>query len=359
MTSYSDDDNFMKPVENGNNRPWKLENDFQLFISQCALQSLLFHMASLRDRQTAIWLEEFTQPVIRERTKQKEGRDQVLGIMAKAMEEATEDIPAAEKDIKLLTYHGLAAMNTNIYPTWDSFFQKLLEMPEEVMTIHSGRAIIPDYEIEINPASLCNRLISVREQIAREFVMDLDSLAEISTNFITDFYEYQKNSDRVQQQEGQGYRTNLMFMDAISGQEDYVRPSPLRKGNFDLLTVLATQESIHRVLNDETVDRSSFRFLRNFYAQRIGSHFTGSNYFGRADNFLEELLTTPPCVVQMQDEECDLVDPVRVAELILKERESVTDEWIDLALNSPNLHTDIKRMQFQRLMGNYGQPPEQ
>jgi hypothetical protein len=254
-------------------------------------------------------------------------------------------------------------MNTNIYPTWDSFFQKLLEMPEEVMTIKSTRPHVPDYEIEINPASLCNRLISVREQIAREFVMDLDALAEMSTNFITDFYEYQKKNDAERHLEGHGYRSNLFFLDSINGEffgdEDYVRPSPLRKGNFDLLTVLATQESIHRILNDDPIDRASYRFLRNFYAQRVGSHFTGNNFYGRADNFLEELLTTAPNVLQMQDEKCDLVDPACIVELILKERERVADEWIDLALNAPNLHTDIKRMQFQRLMDNYGQASQQ
>jgi hypothetical protein len=194
-------------------------------------------------------------------------------------------------------------------------------------------------------------LISVREQISREFARDLDSIADISKSFIHDYFESQNNKETNQE----GYRTNLMFLDNIV-DDDYL-PSPLRKGNFDLLMLLSTQESIHRVLNSEedSVERSSFRFLRNFYAGRIGSHFTGNNWYGRADEFLDELLSTSPCVVQLQDEECDLVEPVRVAELILKERERVALEWLEVALDAPNVHLEIKRLQLQRLMGISGQ----
>jgi hypothetical protein len=338
------------PIDASGNGPWNLDNDFPFFLNQCAVQSLLFLMASLGDRQSAIWLEEFTEPIIRQRTKQKDGRDQVLGSMAKAVQDATHGTQR-EKEIKLLTYHGLGAINTTLFPTWDSYFEKLLDEPGVIYSMESNRPYVPDYELEIKPASVCSRLISVREQISREFARDLDSIAGISSSFIHDYFESQNNKENNQE----GYRTNLLFLDNIV-DDDYL-PSPLRKGNFDLLMLLSTQESIHRVLNSEedSVDRSSFRFLRNFYAGRIGSHFTGNNWYGRADEFLDELLSTSPCVVQLQDEECGLVEPVRVAELILKERERVALEWLEVALDAPNVHLKIKRLQLQRLMGISGQ----
>eukprot|EP00980_Cylindrotheca_fusiformis_P027505 scaffold20791_cov137-Cylindrotheca_fusiformis.AAC.4 len=324
---------------------WKLDNDFDFFLNQCAIQSLLVLMTSLRDRQSALWLENFTQPIVRERTTQKTGRDQVLGAMAKALDDAT---PQAEKEVKLLKYHGVGAINTTLFPTWDSYFEKLLDEPDITYYVESNRPQVPDYELEIKPASVCSRLISVREQIAREFARDLDSIIDISKSFIHDYFEHKGKKETDQE----GYRTNLLFLDAIV-DDDYL-PSPLRKGNFDLLILLVTQESIHRVLNseDDTVDRSSFRFLRNYYAERIGSHFSGNNWYGRADEFLDELISTSPCVSQLQDEECDLVDPVRVAEYILRARERVALEWLEVALDAPNAHLEIKRLQLQRLMGN-------
>lgn len=334
------------PSDRSDENLWKLDNDFDTFLNQCAVQSLIFLMASLRDRQSAIWLEEFVQPIIRERTKQKGGRDQVMGRMAKALQESA-SVTQKEKDIKLLKYHGLGAINTTTFPVWESFYEKLLEEPDITFYIESSQPHVPDYELEIKPASLCSRLISVREQIAREFARDLDSIADISNTFIQDYFESKEN--KVNDKEA--YRTNLLFLDAIV--EDDYRPSPLRKGNFDLLMLLATQESIHRVLNsnDDTIDRSSFRFLRNFYAGRLGSHFTGNNWYGRADEFLDELLCASPCVAQLQDEECDLIEPVRVAEHILRAREKVALEWLEVALDAPNAHLEIKRLQLQRLMG--------
>lgn len=338
------------PIDAAGNVPWNLDNDFPFFLNQCAIQSLLFLMASLRDRQSAIWLEEFTEPIIRQRTKQKHGRDQVMGNMAKAAQDATHGTQM-QKEIKLLTYHGLGAINTTLFPTWDSYFEKLLDEPGVIYSMESNRAYVPDYELEIKPASLCSRLISVREQISRDFARDLDSIADISSTFIHDYFESQNNKKNNQE----GYRTNLLFLDNIV-DDDYL-PSPLRKGNFDLLMLLSTQESIHRVLNrgEDSVDRSSLRFLRNFYAGRIGSHFTGNNWYGRADEFLDELLSTSPCVVQLQDEECDLIDPVRVAKLILKERERVALEWLEVALDASNVHLKIKKLQLERLMGISGQ----
>jgi hypothetical protein len=306
----------------------------------------------MRDRHTAIWLEDFTDPIIRQRSKDKKS-DEVLSKMAKVLKDATR-ATQMEQEIKLLNYHGLGALNTTLFPSWESYFKKLLQEPGVTYSIESSRPHVPDYELEINPASLCSRIISVREQIAREFVKDLDVIADISGQMLQSYFEKIKEQKNANEQVGIE-RPNLLFLE-MSVDSDYT-PSALRKGNFDLLVLIATQESIHRVLNDasaseeDSTDRSSVQFLRNFYAQRIGTHFTGSNWYGRADDFLEELIRTSPSVIQLQDEDCGLVDPVRVFELVLKEREKVALEWLEIALDVPKSHTEIKRWQLDRLMG--------
>jgi hypothetical protein len=299
-----------------------------------------------------LWLEDFTDPIFLQRSKDKKS-DEVLSKMAKVLKDATHATQMGQ-EIKLLTYHGLGALNTTLFPTWESYFEKLLQEPGVTYSIESSRPYVPDYELEINPASLCSRVISVREQIAREFVKDLDVIADMSGQMLERYFEKIK-----EQKNGGGQvgieRPNLLFLE-MSVDSDYT-PSALRKGNFDLLVLIATQESIHRVLNDvsareeDSPDRSSVQFLRNFYAQRIGTHFTGSNWYGRADDFLEELVRTPPSFIQLQDEDCGLVDPVRVVELVLKEREKVALEWLEIALEVPKSHTKIKRWQLNRLMG--------
>jgi hypothetical protein len=312
------------------NGSWQLYNSFEHFLNQCAIQSLLFHMVSLKDRYTAIWLEDFTQPIIHSRTEEGKGRDKLLSNMATAWNDAMSETRPMERSIQLLTYHGLGAINTTLFTTWDSIFHALLQQPKVEYVIESTRpsGMIPTYTLDIVPASLCNRILSVREQIAREFVNDLDVIAEQS---LTVMDKYRTDSNEKLE------RIHQYFLE-MSVHEDY-KPSPLRKGNFDLLLSMTTQEAIHRILNqwcvnnpynnykqheehwgDYPTQMASVQFLRNFYTQRIGTHFTGSNYYGRADDFLDELLQTSPRVMQLQDSHSGWVNPDLLIDLILKVR---------------------------------------
>lgn len=310
-----------------------LKNDFPQFLNQVTIQSFIFLVNSLKDRQTALWVEDFTQPVIRTRTKDKAG-DEVLSNMAKAMTDSLHETEM-ERPIRLLTYHGLHAIDTNLFPTWESYFETLLQKPNENYLIQSTRPHVPDYEMDINPASLCSRLISVRAQIAAEFVVDLGAVAEISAT--------QRYLDS-----GVSEEISLVFLE-MSVHEDY-KPSALRRGNFDLLLTLTTQEAIFRVLLEKTEAPASLGhriFLETFYRQRIGTHFTGSNWYGRANDFLEELQKFPP----EEDEEFGRVDPLDIVNQILEEREKVALEWLEVSRNIPVEHTNIRRLQLNRLMG--------
>jgi hypothetical protein len=328
--------------------PWVLPNGFELFLTQCSIQSFLFLCKSLRDPQTVLWVEDFTQSSIHQ--KKRSGNAPPAG---------------GSGTSKLLAYHGLAALNTTHFPTWDSYFSKLLEQPTEIFIIESHSAYVPEYELEIKPASLCARIVSVRDQIAREFTRDLDVIAAMGGHTLDSYWESLKEkrnqiSDSNDDEAGGSTqvklrRENLFFLELnVNDDSDYA-PSPLRKGNFDLLVLLSTQESIHRVLNDphrqNGVGKVTNHYLRNFYAQRLVSHFSGAQRYGRADDFLEELLGTAPSVVQLSDGATTLIDTHSIAELILKEREAVASEWKELARNVPQEHMEIKRLQLNLLMG--------
>jgi hypothetical protein len=330
--------------------PWVLPNGFDLFLTQCSIQSFLFLCKSLRDPQTVLWVEDFTQSSIRQ--KKRHGYAAPSG---------------GTGNSKLLNYHGLAALNTTLFPTWDSYFSKLLEQPMEIFIIESHSAYVPEYELEIKPASLCARIVSVREQIAREWIRDLDVIAAMGGHTLASYWESLRERREESTDDVAGGNTpvklpreNLFFLELnVNDDSDYA-PSPLRKGNFDLLVLLSTQESIHRVLNDPDrqsgIDRVTNYYLRSFYAQRLVSHFSGAQRYGRADDFLEELLGTAPSVVTLSDGATTLIDTHSIAEMVLKEREAVALEWKELSRNVPQEHMEIKRLQLNLLMGIANEP---
>jgi len=339
----------------GRSGSWTLKNEFPLFLNQCTIQSFLFLLLSLRDLQTVTWLENFTQPTLQSRPK---------SARALAMQETLDanmpDNYAGNKmKSKLLRYHGLAVMNTTLFPTWDHYFKVLLEQEPTVFIIESQAAFQPEYELEINPASLCSRLISVRAQIAQEWVHDLGVVAEMGRRMLDRYWDRLRQL-RESEEDGTPRleRESLLFLESNPSSDpdsDLASVSPLRKGNFDLLLLLATQESIHRVLNNEDrsldpASKASNMYLRDFYAQRLLSHFTGPQRYGRADDFLEELLDAAPRL-QTGEGFTTMIDPIRIAELILKEREQVALEWREIAKAAPQDHFYIKRLQLNILMG--------
>ena len=70
--------------------------------------------------------------------------------------------------LKLLRYHGLGVMNTTLFLMWDSYFGTLLQQPTLALLVESYNGAlsgVKEYEVDINPASLCTRMIAIREQI--------------------------------------------------------------------------------------------------------------------------------------------------------------------------------------------------
>jgi hypothetical protein len=332
---------------------WEIGNTFDQFLNQCTIQSFLYLLKTCHDPQTVMWLENFTRPSI----------DPIRTTRFAGPSEAG---MATSSHSKLLTYHGLAAMNLTAFPTWEHYFFHLLEQPKMLYSIESHQSFVPTYDLEINPSSLCTRLISVREQIAREFSHDLRVLYMMKVQQLMIKYGKENNDTSSVDQRWNSHSgpsrftlasDETLFLDSWDATDgDYAMPSPLRKGNFDLLLLLTTQESIHRILNNKakelftednvgTMSKSDLQYLSSFYLNRVVSHFTGRQPYGRASQFLQELVLQPISE--------DLVNSHHIVQYILATRQQVAREWSHHAAKVSDLHIDIKRAQFSALMKSY------
>jgi len=391
---------------------WKLPNDFSMFLTQRSIQSFMFLTSQLHDPETCYWVEDFTQPNL---VNNKHGESSFslsdsipnLGDIATGTPGWTpgsgggsskqkEETEADKRTCHLLRYHGLAAMDTTLFPTWESYFERLLEQPTDSWVIASDQPHVPEYTWDIDPASLCSRILSVREQLAREFARDLKTVSDMGGQTFDWYWEKLKrsrdakdsddatnwnnnNNDGNQDDDEspalsssssntdsplnvdptslRGSRENLLFLEiSVDDPTSDHKPSPLRRSNFDLLLLLATEEAIQRVLNRWESMRSegdltgsedaSQSFLEGFYQEREHCFQGPLRSYGRADDLLEELLDSA-----LLFGERGAVHPTKIAELVLKEREKVALDWMEIAEESPVHHMRIQKLRLDRMMG--------
>lgn len=344
--------------------------DLRIFLTQRALQSFIFLLTSTRDPHTVRWM------------------DEVYGFGS------------------LESYHGTGAFNLTKWSDWDSMLDDMIGREKSTVVIaakrrgrgHGGWSKdnpyledrFVEFELDIDPPSLVSRILSVREQIAREWTSDLDCLVAANEQVLASYYETMAKS-RVDEEEckdwdsdascipveemtaaytdgsadtsawgklerAHAFDRTAMMMLSNSLAFDARGSSPYRKGNFDLLLLLATQESIHRVLKEYAQDESrrvSFEWLAEFYKARVRKYFDGAQEYGRADDFMEELLLTSP-VMKTAGKKMELVDPLRIAEDILRLRSNVCRDWKEIAEGVPVEHTVLRRNLLAKQMG--GQP---
>ena len=230
----------------------------------------------------------------------------------------------------------------------------------------------------MTPPSLTSRIISIREQIAQEWSSDLDIVIQAGELILDSYFD-----NVIQARDDEDYdetnaagsetttpplfdRTAMSMLSNIFAYNDQPA-SPLRRGNFNLLMLLATQEIIHRLLrvlqqqqqqqgnnnnsNNNNNDAESFQWLSEFYKERVETFFDGDQNFGRYDDFLEELLRSVPSVRRQQSgQKMTIIYPVRLAEQINRAWADVAREWKDIVLNVSTDHVDLKRNILTRQM---------
>jgi len=356
------------------------DEDFRTFLNQCCVQSFMFLLRTNRDPHTIRWLDNFTQPALKDYAWKPASPPKFEDESSYVNDYNMLDRkPASE----LLRYHGLDAMNTTLFSTWEDYFLELLRKSDETLVIETWDPRFPEFDIDVNPASLCSRLISVREQIAGEFVNDLGTISNMGQQIITQYWdEIEMTRERLRAEREAAEESSasgeppsppssevkddsmkgfsfqwLGFLDWDPNYDDFVKPSPLRKGNFDLLMLLTTREATIRLLaegvEDDTtseLETESKEFLRDFFRKRILTCFVGPQRYRRADEFIEDLMLSSPKIIT-KGSRTIIVDPLNIAEQLLIKRDELAAKWKQIAEVVPVEHSEIRRMQLNRLMG--------
>lgn len=311
----------------------------------------------------------------------------------------------------LLSYHGSGAMLD--FGDWDTVFTELMDKPMDVVIVEikgqgQGRGLSPnnpyrmmdeavELEIDIDPPSLANRLLAVRDKIGKEWSDDLDLVISVNDQILPSYVKRNKaarespskGADKDDDEGEYEYKRSfapLQAGDMSSGDFNFgsrsiqtfdrgaiylmnhhpsfgMDGSPLRASSFDLLFLLSLQESIHRVLTSykqagEKKD-VSFAWLKEFYIKNLDTYFDGNQSFGRADDFMDDLLNKPPALKTIKEDgdiKMGFIDPMAIAEDIISHREEVAREWQTIVSNTSEEQDDIRKEVFKRQMEKWGQP---
>jgi hypothetical protein len=132
-----------------------------------------------------------------------------------------------------------------------------------------------------------------------------------------------------------------------------------------LLYNLCTQASIHRVLrllreqgDSSNAKEISFPWLAEFYSERCSDYFNGDLKYGRADDFMEELLMASPSVISASDGKMGLADPRGLAEQIIETRSEIVVEWKALMQQVPQDHAQgIRKVLLSKQMASWSTGP--
>jgi hypothetical protein len=164
----------------------------------------------------------------------------------------------------------------------------------------------------------------VREQITKESCRcDLDILQAANARILDSYFKRAKAERRLRDDQLLTTppvvfeRTAVNILNNCTETFAGGASSPFRKGNFDLLYNLCTQASIHRLLRQLGEAGSDqevlFVWLRNFYTDRVEEYFDGDQKYGQADDFMDDLLSASPLVVNSPDGKMGFADPMGLA----------------------------------------------
>ncbi|GFH61790.1 hypothetical protein CTEN210_18266 [Chaetoceros tenuissimus] len=338
------------------------------FLTQRSIQSFMFLLKEMKDPHSNAWLANFLE---------------------------------MDKRV-LLSYHGTGCLDLERFSEWNCFFDELLEQPEDVVIVEiptrgggnclskdnpfreKEEAQVREIEIDIDPPSIANRILSVRDKISKEWIQDMDLLISVNSDILSSYAERKKEArgtedcdtdsdyergcslDQEKEEVVFGQRTNQSFERGaiyfINNHQNFSggNASPLRSSSFDLLFLLTMQEAIHRLLRsykDAGEEKKiSFAWLNELYKKSLSKYFDGSHVgFGRSEEFLDEILSTSPALKTVGDK-VDFIDPLLVVEDIISFREEVALEWKDTLLKVELDHNDMRTDIFRKQMLKWGQP---
>jgi hypothetical protein len=311
----------------------------KLLLTQRAIQSFIYLLEECRDPHSGKWIEDFL------------------------------DTP------NLINYHGTGAINITRHPTWDAVLYDMMDQMNTQIIVSAKRRgqggwsknnpylqeRYVEFEIDIRPASLVQRLLAVRAQLAAEFERDLQIVHMIDGSVVMESY-FRKLSSTTTTATGTSGTTSMdnnkaHLFDRVSvdilnnfteshGVGSILSSSPFRRGNFDLLYSLCTQTAAHRLLRELNQSASSsninddlitYQFFKHFYMDNGPAYFDGDQNYGRGDDFIDALLRSSPTLVGSGGR-IGMKDPLRVAERLITLRSEIALEWIEMLREVPEDH---------------------
>jgi len=223
-----------------------------------------------------------------------------------------------------------------------------------------------EFKHDIRPASLVQRLLPVRLQLASEFATDLHIVEIVNQQIMTSYMSNLRfERDEPILADMAGIKTDVsqskaafdrISVEILSNHIEYQESSssPFRKGNFDLLYSLCTQASAHRLLRELQSSATSdtdvtYQWFKEFYIEHVPLYFDGDQRFGRADEFLDTLLNSSPSLID-RGNSVGLIDPLSIAERILSIRSEIVQEWMKQMLQVEDDHKKMNDKLFRVLM---------
>ena len=277
-------------------------------------------------------------------------------------------------------YHGTGAINITQYPTWDAVLYDILYQPNTQIIVsakrrgrgHGGwsknnpylKERWIEFPIDIRPASLIQRLLSVRVQLAQEFERDLDIVTMVDGMIMDSYFS------KLREEEKGGISFDRISVEILSNFTEYQlgtssssESSTFRQGNFDLLYSLCTQAAAHRLLRElqshttyqmlsPIYSEHTYQWFKQFYTDNVPQYFDGDQKFGRADEFLDVLLSTSPLFVELDHGKgTGLIDPLQITERLLAIRGEITIEWKAMMNEVTEDHSSINEEVFRTMIG--------
>ena len=263
-----------------------------------------------------------------------------------------------------------------------------------------------EYSLDIRPASLVQRLLGVRMQLANEFENDLDIVRIVDGMIMKSYFSRLKLKEQQQYDdddvlEGEekvgtssssttttSFAFDRISDDILTNFTEYQSlgsssssSTPFRRGNFDLLYSLCTQAASHRLLrelqqsssasssssnyddtkNNNYNDNATYQWFKKFYIENVPIYFDGDQKFGRADEYLNALLNTPPSLIEMSpsassslsssDYDYGLIDPLQITQRIITIRSTIANEWQGMMREVTTDHGILNDVLFRVMMG--------
>jgi len=218
------------------------------------------------------------------------------------------------------------------------------------------------YEETVHPQKICKGIMDIREQIALEWIEDIEFVKTEDSIFWFDLdvaheqaLKSPKNNLNTEEDEEEGMtERETLFGVGISGN---YKATPLRKRTYDVLkkacSWVAVQKTMQR-FREEGDDAEDW--FRTLWETEWKEAMETSGRHGVADDFLRTLVQMPSRAATGKEEgTLRMINPEDIARTLIDERQTVLEGW-KAWLESGHYkerHTEIQRELLMRSMDEY------